>query len=156
MPEWCVECSMQDMGKLKVKAVVNNVPVAMDFVIRLARAVGFGEQLLGQIELAVDEACSNVVDHAYAHIEPGDMEISCHFDGHEFVIGVRDWGKGFDLEKVAEPDVTAPLAERTLGGLGLFLIKQMMDRVQYSSDPVQGNKLEMMKMLEVEGRKVTG
>jgi serine/threonine-protein kinase RsbW len=129
----------------KMKATLDNVPRAMACVRNAAQTAGFGDQALDQIELAVDEACANVVQHAYQGREPGDMEVSCCLDGQDFVVRVRDWGKSFDPDEVPEVDVNAPLEERTLGGLGLFLIKQVMDCVQFTFDPEKGNTLTMVK-----------
>jgi anti-sigma regulatory factor (Ser/Thr protein kinase) len=60
---------------------------------------------------------------------------------------VRDWGRGFDPDSVVIPDVDAPLEERTLGGLGLFIVRQVMDYVQFTVDPETGNELKMAKRL---------
>ncbi len=134
---------------LRVKAVLKNVPLAIDFVSRLARAVGFDDDALYQIELAVDEACANIVSHAYKGMEVGDMEVSCCLDDRTLTISVRDWGRGFNPDAVDEPDVNAPLEERAFGGLGLFLVKQVMDEFQFTFDPEQGNELRMAKRLRV-------
>lgn len=142
---------MKQVATLKVKAVLESVPLAIDCVTQSARAAGFDAHSLYQIQLAVDEACSNVVDHAYADLEPGDMEVSCCLDAQTLVIRVRDWGKGFNPDNVPEPDVHAPLEERTLGGLGLFLMKQVMDHVLFTFDPERGNELMMVKRLRVAG-----
>jgi serine/threonine-protein kinase RsbW len=128
-----------------MKAILDNVPRAMTCVRASAQAAGFDDQVLYQIELAVDEACANIVHHAYEGLEPGDMEVSCCLDGPNFVIQIRDWGKSFKPDQVPEPDVCAPLEERTLGGLGLFLIKHVMDHVQFTFDPEGGNTLIMLK-----------
>jgi serine/threonine-protein kinase RsbW len=128
-----------------MKAILDNVPRAMTCVRASAQAAGFDDQVLYQIELAVDEACANIVQHAYEGVEPGDMEVSCCLDGPNFVIQIRDWGKSFKPDQVPEPDVCAPLEERTLGGLGLFLIKHVMDHVQFTFDPEGGNTLIMLK-----------
>jgi serine/threonine-protein kinase RsbW len=136
---------------LRVKAVLKNVPVAIDYVTECARAAGFGDQALYQIQLAVDEACANVVQHAYEGMEPGSMEVSCCSDEQGLVIRVREWGRGFDPNGVAEPDVNAPLEERAFGGLGLFLLKQVMDGVTFRFDPDEGNELTMVKRLEIGG-----
>jgi len=136
---------MQEMRKLRVQAILENVSMAMECVAQSARGAGFSGQALSQIELGVDEACANVVNHAYEGMERGDMEVSCGIDGQDFVVFVRDWGRGFDPSNVDVPDIAAPLEERTLGGLGLFLIKQVMDQVQYRSDPLEGNELIMVK-----------
>lgn len=141
--------SMKQVETFKAKAVLANVPRAIDFVTRSARVVGFDEEALYQIQLAVDEACANVVDHAYASMEAGDMEVSCSLDGRAFIVRVRDWGRGFNPDGVPEPDVDAPLEERNSGGLGLFLVKQVMDHVCFSFDPEQGNELMMAKRLRV-------
>jgi serine/threonine-protein kinase RsbW len=82
------------------------------------------------------------------------MEISCYLDssseaGRALVIRVRDWGTGFDPGAVEKPDVDAPLEDRGLGGLGLFLVKQVMDRVTFHFDPERGNELLMFKRLEI-------
>ena len=104
-----------------------------------------------EVQLAVDEACANVVDHAYEGSDVGEIEVSCSLDDQALTIRVRDWGKGFELASVADPDLTAPLEERCLGGLGLFLVRQMMDHVEFMSDPDQGNVLTMRKRLEIAG-----
>ena len=102
------------------------------------------------VQVAVDEACANVVEHAYAGREPGTMEVSCCSDGRTFAIRVRAWGKSFEPNGVKDPNVTAPLEERTLGGLGLFLIRKYMDQVEYTFDPRLGNELLMTKSLAPE------
>lgn len=140
---------MKQATTLKLRAVLENIPLAMDCVTESGRSAGIDEQTLCKIQLAVDEACANVVAHAYEDTEPGDMEICCHLDDDTFVIQVRDWGQGFAPEDVPEPDVKAPLEERNLGGLGLFLIRQVMDQVQFTRDRETGNELTMVKRLQL-------
>lgn len=77
------------------------------------------------------------------------MEITCSSDAGTFTVRVRNWGKVFDPDEVDEPDVDAPLEERTLGGLGLYFIRQFMDEAHYSFDPERGNELVMVKRLRV-------
>lgn len=138
---------MTDTTTLRTEAVLENVPLAIDFVTQQARAAGFDERALYQIQVAVDEACANIVDHAYAGMESGDMEVSCCLNDATFVIRVRDWGTSFDPDAIADPDRDAPLEERALGGLGLFLIRQFMEGVQYTFDPKLGNELVMTKRI---------
>lgn len=138
----------------KLKAIMENVPAATRRIAEVAEQVGFAEHALYQIELAIDEACANVVEHAYPGEEQGEMEVSCYLDRDSdafqiFVIRVRDWGTGFDPGAVEKPDVDAPLEDRGLGGLGLFLVTQVMDRVEFSFDPQRGNELLMFKRLEL-------
>jgi serine/threonine-protein kinase RsbW len=143
----CGDETHRGVSTLRLGAVLENVPVAIDFVTKRARAAGFRGRALYQIQLAVDEACANVVSHAYKGMEAGEMGVSCCLDGRDLVIRVRDWGKGFDPEGVAEPDVNAPLEERAFGGLGLFLLKEAMEEVEFTFDPEQGNEVMMVKRL---------
>ena len=138
--------TIEEVKRLRLGAILENVTTAMDFVVEAARAGGFGDQALYQIRLAVDEACANVVEHAYRGTDRGEMEISCWLEDHDFVIHIRDWGEGFDPHSVPSPDLAVPLEERGLGGLGL--IRHMMDKVQYHSDPILGNEMVMTKRLE--------
>ena len=136
---------------MRMKAVLENVPRAIECVTEWAQRAGFDERALYEMQLAVDEACANVVDHAYQGADPGDIEVSCRLDDQILTVRVRDWGTGFDLTDVADPDLDAPLEERTLGGLGLFLVRQVMDDVQFRSDPELGNELMMSKRLNIAG-----
>jgi serine/threonine-protein kinase RsbW len=140
---------MEKAEVLRVRAILDNVRLAIECVSKTARAAGIDDETLYKIQLAVDEACANVVNHAYRGMDPGDMEVSCFHDERAFSVCVRDWGRSFAPEAVPEPDVEAPLEERTLGGLGMFLMKQVMDQVHYRFDPEQGNELKMTKRLQV-------
>jgi anti-sigma regulatory factor (Ser/Thr protein kinase) len=109
--------------------------------------MGFSEREVLRIQVAVDEACANVIEHAYSDMAPGEMEVECHCEGRDFVVRIRDWGRCFEPGCVPEPDIKAPLEERTLGGLGLFLIRKTMDSAEFSFDPILGNELVMVKHL---------
>lgn len=135
------------LGTLRVKALLENVPLAMDCVAEWVKKLGLDKRTLYEIQLAVDEACANVADHAYGGEEPGDMEVSCYLNEGFFTIRVRDWGMGFDPSSVVVPNVDGPLEERNLGGLGLFIVRQVMDYVQFTHDPDAGNELRMTKRL---------
>lgn len=141
---------MQDTQSLKLCASIEDIPLAIDLAARSARAAGLDEQAVYEVQVAVDEACANVVEHAYAGREPGPIEVSCRSDGQVFTIRIRDWGNCFEPNEIKDPDVTAPLEERTLGGLGLFLMRQYMDQVEYTFDPELGNELLMIKSLAPE------
>ena len=139
------------LAKLRLRALLENVPVATECVAAIARAAGLEDRLLYQIQLAVDEACANVVEHAYRGLEAGDMELVCSLSGGAFTVRVRDWGRAFDPSSVEVPDIEAPLEERNLGGLGLFLVRQMMDAIKFHFDAERGNELVMVKRLPGEG-----
>jgi len=141
---------MRKVLTLRLPAVLENVPVVMDRIVEAATRVGLDEATLQQIRLVIDEACANVVTHAYEGMEPGDMEITCAHSGQACMIQVRDWGQGFALDCVPVPDLDCSLDERSLGGLGLFLIRHFMDQVEYSRDARTGNVLTMTKKLPLQ------
>ncbi len=141
--------NLSALAHFRLEAVMENVPVITQRLAEVAKRLGFGGQALYQIELAVDEACANVVEHAYSREAQGEMEVSCYVEDQMFVVRVRDWGTGFDPNAVERPDVDAPLEDRSLGGLGIFLVQQVMDKVRFSFDPNQGSELLMFKRLEV-------
>lgn len=117
------------------------------FVEETSRGLGLDERLTRDLMLAVDEACVNVMRHAYDG-RGGDVEVTIEAadDGVKAVI--RDWGEAFDPPSVPEPDVSAPLDERTPGGLGLFLMRTVMDRVEFEFDGDEGNTLTMFRRFE--------
>lgn len=145
MSDFSCEAMTSRKGSVKVRAVLENVPSIIDCAGDSARTAGFDEHAVYQIQLAVDEACANVIEHAYEGMLPGDMEVSCQVDDRHLIIRVRDWGPGFDPDMVPQPDLDAPLEQRPLGGLGWFLIQKCMDGVSYACDPARGNELVLVK-----------
>jgi len=83
-----------------------------------------------QLALAVEEAFTNVCRHAYGG-GGGDVLVRAGVDGEAFVVELSDWGPAFDPLSRPEPDTRAALADRTPGGLGILLIRRLMDAVEY-------------------------
>ena len=102
-------------------------------VAETARAAGFGEKSVYAVQLAADEAASNIIEHAYAGEPNGWFEMSCEVTGDRLVVTFTDRGKSFDFSKVRKPDVKADLSERKIGGLGVYLMHKLMDEVDYRS-----------------------
>ncbi|MGC8856556.1 MAG: ATP-binding protein [Anaerolineae bacterium] len=115
------------------------------FVGEEARRAGFNEKEIYSIQLATDEAASNVIEHAYQGIPDGEIEISCEFRDNALVIVLRDQGKPFDPRKVRVPDLKADLSKRQIGGLGLYLMRRLMDEVRFEPAGERGNLLTMVK-----------
>jgi len=124
-------------------AVLDDISRVIEFVVSWLEAQGQGKYAF-LVETAVDEASTNVIKHAYAG-KGGFFEISCDMQGNDIVIMIRDRGKPFDPGSVPQPDVAADLEKRKIGGLGIYIMKKMMDEVKYSFDAKQGNRLEMRK-----------
>jgi serine/threonine-protein kinase RsbW len=116
-----------------------------DFVAQVAREGGFSEKLIYSLMLAADEAASNIIEHAYEGVADAVIYITCDMRGDDIVITMRDYGKPFDPSGVKEPNLKADLSERQIGGLGIYLMRKLMDNVRYESDPRNGNLLTMTK-----------
>jgi serine/threonine-protein kinase RsbW len=115
-----------------------------DFVAEVARDSGFDDKEIYSVQLAADEAASNIIEHAYEGIADGQIELTCELRGMELIITMQDHGKSFDSKKVKRPNLKANLSERQIGGLGIYLMRKLMDEVNYRSSGA-GNLLTMIK-----------
>lgn len=118
------------------------------FIAAAAEQAGFNECTVYQVRLAIDEACTNIIDHAYGGERSGVIECTYRIQEEELVVTLRDEGRPFDPEAVPEPNLSANLEERTGGGLGLYLIRKIMDEVDFDFESEAGNVLTMVKRRE--------
>ena len=125
----------------------NNLDSIRDFVGEFAEGAGFPSRDVYSIQLAADEACSNVIEHAYDGQPDGEIEISCDASGGQICIIIHDHGKEFDITSVRQPNLGNNLDEREIGGLGVYLIHKLMDEVHFSSSVKNGNTLTMKKRI---------
>lgn len=113
------------------------------FVGQAAKRAGLSSRAIYAVQMATDEACSNIIEHAYRG-QAGEINIQVDWDGKALSITIQDTGRSFEMEKVSKPDIDAPLSKRKIGGLGVYLIHQLMDEVKYSSSE-RGNTLTLIK-----------
>jgi serine/threonine-protein kinase RsbW len=116
-----------------------------EFVGAIARAGGFSDKDVYNIQLATDEAASNIIEHAYEKIADGVLELSCGMSADRITIVLIDHGESFDPSEIPLPDLKADLSDRKIGGLGIFLMRKLMDEVHYEVKPNKGNILTMSK-----------
>ncbi|MCX7682250.1 MAG: ATP-binding protein [Anaerolineae bacterium] len=116
-----------------------------DFVTQAAREAGLDERAIGAVQLAVDEACSNIIEHAYGGEGRGEIECTCHISAEGLTVVLRDKGRPFDPTQVPEPDPHPDLKRCAVGGLGLHFMRKMMDEVRFEFTPDMGNILTMVK-----------
>lgn len=96
------------------------------------------------VETAVDEACSNIIEHAYGGENKGTIELTYEIVGSELIITLKDSGRKFNPKKINPPNLTAPLKNRQAHGLGLYFMRQWMDEIRF--ERIQGrNILTMIK-----------
>jgi serine/threonine-protein kinase RsbW len=116
-----------------------------EFVAQVAREGGFNDKEIYSLQLAADEAATNIIEHAYEDVEDADFDVTCDMDDDTLVITMRDSGKPFNPSNVRLPNLKADLSERKIGGLGIYLMRKLMDDVHYISNPRTGNLLTMTK-----------
>ncbi len=101
------------------------------FVRKAAKSAGLDDQAVYAVELAVDEACSNIIEHAYGKEDLGDIRCACKVTEMGLKVVLRDNGAPFDPDSVPEVDTDLPLEQRQPGGAGVFLMRKVMDEVIY-------------------------
>ncbi len=123
-----------------------------EFVQKAAQEVGLSEFDLYAVETAVDEACSNIIEHAYGGEDKGTILCSIVPQPDSLTIILKDNGIPFDAKSIEPPDLNCPLSERKNHGLGLYFIYQWMDEVCFSTEQNM-NVLTMVKRKHSENGK---
>jgi serine/threonine-protein kinase RsbW len=129
--------------ELKIDSKLENLSVIADFIATVMLQLGI-EGGVYEVQTAVDEACTNITKYAYSGRE-GIIAISCELQGNDFIITIIDSGRPFDPSLVPPPDLETDLEERKIGGLGIHLMRKLMDKVSYNVDTQKGNMLIMRK-----------
>jgi serine/threonine-protein kinase RsbW len=135
------------METITLPATLDSLALISEFVINSTSQAGLDERTAWQVQLAVDEAATNIIQHSYDSTGNGTIELTWWRDGDFYVISLRDFGRPFDPSEVPAPDVTSPLEDRQAGGLGLFLMSRLMDDVSFSFSEQEGNLLVMRKRI---------
>jgi serine/threonine-protein kinase RsbW len=115
------------------------------FIVEQAEKAGFSPNDIYAIQTAVDEACSNIIDHAYGGENIGEIEIKVKQFEDKLKITLIDKGEPFVPEDVPEPDITSPLEIRKERGLGIFFMRNLMDKVVFKFSHTNGNTLTLIK-----------
>jgi serine/threonine-protein kinase RsbW len=139
-------------SELVVKSKTENLSDIRDFISSNALKAGISTEVIENIMLAVDEACTNIIKHAYKSFPDGEIIIKTEFDKKKFRILIIDYGNSFDPEIVPDPDLQKYYNERKIGGLGMYLMKTFMDDVQYVSVPGKYNQVLLSKNLNDSGK----
>lgn len=109
----------------------------------ICETMNFSSADVNIITLAVDEACSNIIKHAYGGPTDQPIHIFCHIHNDRVEFTIRDFGKKSDIEKIK----SRQLDDVRPGGLGVHLIKTVMDEVSYDNNFDVGNQLKLIKYL---------
>lgn len=144
---------MKKFEKIEDKKVFKSTTGALadvrEFVYERAIGFGFGDKEVSEITLAVDEACTNVIKHAYKGNPDAEFEVRILANGTEFQVVVRDWGASFKPEEVPVPNVKDRFKKHRAGGLGIFLMRKLMDTVEYQGMDTS-NEVRLVRYLRNE------
>lgn len=116
-----------------IDASTKNLAEVRNFVAQHAVSHGFDKQQIADIRLAVDEAITNIIKHAYQQDDSKTIDIEITLEENSICIQLQDTGKKFRMNKYSEPDIEKKIKERKRGGMGLYLIHSLMDSVTYNS-----------------------
>jgi serine/threonine-protein kinase RsbW len=133
---------------LHVPSSTENLSMIRDFVKSIGTQSGMGDMDVARLELAVDEACANVMEHAYDLDSTKEVSISAIVDDNSVQIEVTDTGKGFDPAAVKELKLEELVSAKRTGGLGMRLMQSFIDEVHYEMKPGVKNELKMVKRLK--------
>lgn len=120
--EECLTCT--------IDADIHAIPRVSLALDKAMRSHGFSEEECLDTQLAVEEAVTNVIVHGYAGTS-GQIQITCRTTHNLAEVQIRDWAPPFNPMSMPEPDITEELEDRQIGGLGVFLIRRVMDEILY-------------------------
>lgn len=115
------------------------------FIEEFASQAGVPEELVFSFNLALEEAVSNVILYAYPSDEEHTASLMARRDGNAVTFILSDTGKEFDPTAAPDADITLGAEEREIGGLGIFLVRQIMDSVEYQR--IEGKNILTLKKL---------
>jgi serine/threonine-protein kinase RsbW len=133
--------------KLTIRSRTEQLIAVREFVSDAARDFGFNDGEISKIALAVDEACTNIIKHGYKSNASKSLTITINPGSAAFEIVITDTGARFDPDDVETPDMKEYLAHYRKGGLGVYLMKTLMDKVEYRSSPGAKNEVRLIKYL---------
>jgi serine/threonine-protein kinase RsbW len=124
---------------------LGNLEKICHFVTRYAEEAGLDDRQVYAVQLAVDEAATNIIEHGYRETGQGDVEITCEPEPDGLRVILHDHAPAFDPEDIPVPVTDVPLEELKPRGLGIYLMRKMMDEVSYAFNAEEGNTLTMFK-----------
>jgi serine/threonine-protein kinase RsbW len=134
---------MTERFELQVEAKVEQLARISEFIADAMRAFGLNDRKSFEVQLAVDEACANIMHYAYSKAG-GTIELSCERRNAEVRITIKDYGKPFDPTAVPPPKLDTDVEHRGVGGLGIYFMRRMVDELAYEYRDGQ-NALTMVK-----------
>jgi serine/threonine-protein kinase RsbW len=133
--------------ELKVKSTTDNLERIREFIKSVSAQSGFSDDVIDKISLAVDEACTNIIKHAYKNSPNGDIVINAKLFDNKLTVSITDFGLDFNPDAVPVPDIKKYYQQHKVGGLGIYLMKKLMDEVKYNPSVDNKNQVVLVKYL---------
>jgi len=130
---------------IEFKNDINEISRLHPYFVELGQKAGIDEFTLDSLNLAVEEAVANVINYAYPPGQEGSVKIETSWDDKVITFVLTDNGIPFDPTKGGDADITLSAEEREIGGLGIFLVKSIMDSMEYERTPDGRNVLTLKK-----------
>ncbi|MDI6779376.1 MAG: ATP-binding protein [Bacteroidota bacterium] len=131
--------------KLKICSKTESLVEVRNFVSEAALNFGFDEETANKIVLAVDEACTNIIKHAYKYVPDKIIEIEVRPNSEKFEVKLTDYGISFDPRVVKTPNIKSSIMKYRKGGLGMYLMKSLVDKVEYNMNQNRRNTVRIIK-----------
>jgi serine/threonine-protein kinase RsbW len=133
---------------LTIKSKTAYLTKVREFVSGEAKKFGFNDDDVGKITLAVDEACTNIIKHAYRYAGDHPIHLKLKTSNNTFEIMIEDQGMPFEPDSIKMPDMKEHVKNYKRGGFGMYLMKSLMDKVEYKIQPGIKNKVILTKYLQ--------
>ena len=117
---------------LNIRNDIQSLPLVNEWIKQCCEEAGLGLDWVMKFQLVIEEMVSNVIFYAYdSQQQEAAIELRFTWEAGTVSILLRDWGKPFDPTAKEDPDITLSVDDRPIGGLGIFMVKQLMDEVRY-------------------------
>ena len=132
-------------SRIEQPATRENLALFLEFIDAFSAAIDADTDTRYALRIAVEEVCINLINYGYAGRDPGPIAILAQRVPEGVALTIRDQARPFDPASAPPPDLTGSVESRVPGGLGWYLVRQLMDKVEYAADPRAGNTLTLLK-----------
>jgi len=141
------QTNLEEKHEISLLAVLDNITSLKKFIDEAGRHMGLNEDITYALKLAMEEACVNIITHGYKESDPGLVKLTFEIDSESAQLTIYDEGMPFNPDDANAVDVESDWDERKVGGLGLLMIREMVDEINYKSDDGLGNFLVLTKKI---------
>ncbi|CAN5409423.1 hypothetical protein BH10CHL1_BH10CHL1_06600 [soil metagenome] len=128
-------------------ARLENLSLFRSFIEQACQQNAIDQALCYQLKLVVDEGCTNIISYGYTKGAPGSITLTFQREAQQVEITLSDQGRPFDPNQAPTPALDDDWEARPIGGLGVYLMQTIMDKLHYQADPHHGNCLTLIKEL---------